>query len=508
MSPTLPIKQSQAAISLQTIVMILLAQLVASNLLLLAFLGLPLALTFGLILKAGFSIFALTRLSFWKTLATPISLRSLFCCALIAVALLLVGGEGRLLHANYDWQVRDSILADMVRNDWPFQYQHEGDIYILRAPLGMYLLPALLAKLLAKLGLPAAQDWTLLACNGVFLTSLLAIGQTIFTRVKARWVALLVVLFVGGFDILGTLLMHSLGQNVSFDHIEGWGFHGQYSAPLTLLFWVPHHALAGWTCAILFWLYQKQKIPIGALAGAMAMVGIWSPLAMMGAFPFAVFAGVQALQRRDFDWRDVALAALGLAIAIPSLIYMRVDPDAVTSALGPRSWPTYIVGLALEVIPFVWLLSKIGFDRDNEKWAVWLAITCLVLFPLYQIGTNGDFQMRGTIMPLMIIAIGVAEFVTKSDQKKFVAAAWVIIAIGSVTGLLEVRRAFTYQASPAPLCNLTGVWFRQDIAIMSIGTYLARTSSMPAQIRNNPALTTDKLSNPSKCWSRPWRVAR
>ncbi len=497
----------RTGLSLKALIMVLLAQLAVSNFLLLGFLGAPLWLFAPIALVALGSLLIVLNQSAWPDNLPTISWRNLLICAVLACGLLILGGEGRLLYANFDWQVRDTVLADMVRNDWPYQYRFEQQDYILRAPLGMYLLPAALAKL----GMQQAQHWLLLVCNTALLTLLLAIGQNLFSSTKARWTAFAFITCFSGLDIIGTSLFYSLGVDVSFDHIEWWSRSSQYSSVITLLFWVPNHAFAGWTCAILFMLHQKRMLPLGALAAAMPMVGIWSPLALMGAFPFAVLAGVQALASRSIKAHDIALSSVGLLIAVPSLLYLRLDPSSIASSFGPKSLALYVFGISLEVAPFAWLVSKFRGQQAEEKWAAWLAIACLVAFPFYQIGTNSDFQMRATIMPMMIIALRLTDFVSRAgqlDQKRLATFAWVVVAIGGVTGALEVRRAFTYTPSPAPLCKLTGVWYQQDIDAAALGTYLARRSELPTLIAGNPKLSTDNLVNPKSCWSRPWQTHR
>ena len=98
--------------------------------------------------------------------------------------MLLLGGEGRLLSAPTDWYVRDAVLADLGRNPWPFLYEASGGPTLLRAPLGMYLLPAL-----AGGGGQRALDLALLAANTAMLGLLLALAAALFAPGKPRRIA-------------------------------------------------------------------------------------------------------------------------------------------------------------------------------------------------------------------------------------------------------------------------------------------------------------------------------
>ena len=92
---------------------------------------------------------------------------------------------------------------------------------------------------------------------------------------------------------------------------------------------MPQHAIAGWACAVTFLLWRKGLAPIGLFAASIPLVAIWSPLAIMGAIPFALFAGIIALRQRAFDWSDIAIAALAVGVALPALLYLQVDASKV-----------------------------------------------------------------------------------------------------------------------------------------------------------------------------------
>ena len=95
----------------------------------------------------------------------------LLSCLALAAMLLMLGGEGGLLYANPDWQVRNAVLGDMTAYAWPFAYRVAGADALLRAPIGMYLVPALLAKATGGAGI-----W-LLVQNSLAAGLSLAIGS-------------------------------------------------------------------------------------------------------------------------------------------------------------------------------------------------------------------------------------------------------------------------------------------------------------------------------------------
>ncbi|HSC85875.1 MAG TPA: hypothetical protein VLC09_01340, partial [Polyangiaceae bacterium] len=106
----------------------------------------------------------------------PISLGLWSAIFAVALAWASLGGAGHVFYANeYDWHVRDALLADLSRQLGPLvvRTSSEPSLWLLRCPLGYYLVPSILAH---RFGLHWAQlflfGWTFF---GVFLSfSLLA----------------------------------------------------------------------------------------------------------------------------------------------------------------------------------------------------------------------------------------------------------------------------------------------------------------------------------------------
>src|SRR5947209_2336598 len=109
---------------------------------------------FGVI--AGFAATILILVQIWarersQMLDQNIRFDLLLFCLATALALCLLGGEGRFFFANADWLIRDAIINDLVAWPWPFGYPigepHSGvQTFIFRAPLAMYMLPAVVGK--------------------------------------------------------------------------------------------------------------------------------------------------------------------------------------------------------------------------------------------------------------------------------------------------------------------------------------------------------------------------
>lgn len=468
------------------------------NLLLLHFWGLSLPLTAGLTVAAGAAIRALCAR--YSASLPSISLRTFAAALILSLGLFALGGEGHFFYANTDWQIRDAVLRDMAMNVWPFAYDLHGTAYFLRAPLGMYLLPAMFG---------AHSEMALLVSNSLRLALLLTLAWHLFETKRQRLIALGVFILFSGWDLVGTAIYSALGANLSWDHIERWNFSYQYSSHVTQAFWVPQHAIAGWACAVAFLLWRKGLVPIGFFAAIIPLVAIWSPLAIIGAIPFAILAGLELLRRRAFHLSDIAIAALALIIAFPALLYLQIDAARVGmhfTFAHPFAW---LLCVALEMLPFAWPLLRDQASPVSERPVVLLTFFLLIVMPLVQVGVNSDFQMRASIMPLALLSIAFASWIStllaeRPARKAAIIYAIVAIMLGAATPLLELRRALVNPPSPRPLCSLVGVWNKQDNMIVPYSTYLAPVSTLPPRLRNVPVVAG--RSDPARCWDRKWLV--
>lgn len=488
MDPTAP--SVEASLPARRLLVVLAGWLAADVVLLQPFLGqrgLPAWAIVG-----GLLVWALARAT--RAWSERVSWRTLAVCAGVATVLLLLGGEGRMFHANLDWRVRDAVLRDLGVHPWPFAYMFRGLPEVLRAPLGMYLIPALAMKV----GGQTVGDWVLLAQNALLLTLVLALGSTLFAG-RRRAVALVVFVGFSGLDALGSRLADGLPLA---DHLESWASPLQYSSHVTQLFWVPQHALAGWIGALGFLLWRERKVTLGVFLTLVPLTVFWSPLGALGVLPFAALAGLTALVRRELRPWDVALPALACVLAIPVLLYLSADTGAVGARpMGLRA-NVYLAFVALEVLPLLLVASWAAWARPFGRATLALVAAMLLLLPLGQVGWASDFVMRVSIAPLALLALGVADAVARVDGGRRVIAL-LLLAGGAVTGMHEIHRALTFPRSPPPLCSFYRAWGPGPASQKS--TYLAAVARLPWPIRPaGVALVRD--DDPARCWNGPWPV--
>ena len=480
---------SDHGLSLRRLVLALLTALGLMQAGLWAFLGLPAWWWLG---GGALLIAALTGVACAPGWGGRVAWRVLAICLILSVLILALGGEGRLTYANTDWQVRLAVLRDLTLNPWPFAYDVAGGPTVLRAPLGMYLAPALIGKLA---GSTYAAELALWAQNSLLLTLVLGIGSALLDGGQAKLIGFAVFLGFSGMDIVGQALA---GQPLTL-HLEQWaGF--QFSAHVTQLFWVPQHCLAGWIFAAAYLAWRRAMVPRVVLAALLPLLPLLSPLAAVGCVPFALHAYLPALGHRDF-WRDLVWPVSAGLAALPGLLYLVVAGDQVGALAAPLPLHSYPAFILLEIGGYMLALRlrpKAGVYGATTGWIV---LASLLLIPFGRVGGGMDFAMRASIPALAILAMMIAEIVVRAFTadpawRSSGRVALCVLAIGLATPLGEIARAVLWPRAPAVACGYYGV------VPGGYATYIAPLARFPAMIRPQGVLL--KPRDPAPCWEGPW----
>jgi hypothetical protein len=285
--------------------------------------------------------------------AQDIDLRILALCLVIATVGCVIGGQGRIFYAADDWIIRDAVLADLVANPWPPSYSLDNQSVVLRAPLGMYLLPALVGKLA---GVAAAHTALVIQNILVFTLILFELSRT-QARPTGRIVLILLFLVFSGLDVVPWAIRRVVHFKDAWEipsHLEWWAGDIQYSSHVTQLFWAPQHAFAGWAFAAFYLRWRQGSLGIPALALVFGACLFWSLLAALGALPFLLFACAVDLQRRKTGLAAFLAPALLMVAMIPLGLYLLMDSGDVQRRLlilEPGFWATYVAFLMIEVFP-------------------------------------------------------------------------------------------------------------------------------------------------------------
>jgi hypothetical protein len=383
-------------------------------------------------------------------------------CGALACTLCLLGGETHLFSPSSDWIVRDGVLHDLVVSPWPVHYDLSSADFLLRAPLGLYLVPAAIGKIL---GLAAAHI-TLFLQNAAILTALLILFTSRCSSWKERLTLLGVFTFFSGLDALPWIKAWLFGQEPPFDwHLEAWVEWLQYSSHITQLFWVPHHALAGWGFIAAYLTWRRGNLSAWSLISVFTLCVFWSPLAMMGALPFLCFALLSSLRAGTLKLRDALGPGMVAASGVPAIGYLMMDSGAVEKRwlIWDRGYPLhYIEFIFIELVLWFWIfyIKPRRNDETFETGDILIAAISLLIFPLYSIGFSNDFTMRASIPALALVALAAAprvEHMLRIAGGRRVALV-AGLAIAALTPGVEIARALVMPSMPLGNCTLIHVW--------------------------------------------------
>lgn len=383
----------------------------------------------------------------------PLDGRLLAICCGVALVFCLLGGQGHLFFANDDWLIRDAVLADLVAQPWPVGYEYRGDATFLRAPLGLYLVPALVGK---AFGLQAAHLAVAIQNAALFGSVFYVLASAFVPRARAAWVVAVFLLF-SGWDVIGAF---KAGQPLHFGaHLEWWAGNLQFSSHVTQLFWVPNHAAAGWAFVAAYLAWHRRLLSLPSLVTVFGFCVFWSPLAAVGALPFLLRAVL--LRPREINLAAFGQVALGIAALAPIALFLGADSGRVAhgfQAMGVAFLLMYIAFLTLEIGPVLLFLRHFppGSSSVVSRGELILVIAILLFVPLYQVGAS-DFVMRASIPALALLAISFAECawpVGAERSPRQYAAAALVLAVGAMTPLYELGRAVLVPAFASSDCNL------------------------------------------------------
>ena len=434
-------------------------------------------------------------------LAEQIDARMLAACAGLALTLCVLGGEGHFFYANADWLARDGVLADLVDRGYPVFYHYQDRDFLLRAPLGMYMTPALVGR---GFGLHAAH-MALLAQNAALLTPMLYLVARL-ARPHAALVLGLMTLF-SGLDIVPAFVVEiarhaAEGLWGHLGHIEWWNPYVQYSSHVTQLFWAPNHALPGWWMAVLILLFAHGEIGFSALVAMLAPLVFWAPLPMLGALPSLTLWAFRLSPSERFAPRNLLAVSSGLCF-LPVAFYLTRDagdnPHRLLLAL-PDYWMLYGLFLLVE-IPHAALLYVAWPRLDaRDRPALLVSFALLIALPAFEFGHSNDLAMRASIPPLFLLAFAYArlcaDLIGERPWTKLQGAALTIALLSAVTPALEIARAFL-PAFAISDCNFLTTW-RKSAPKSNGANYLASVDSAPEWLlrREGPRKELEQR----QCW--------
>ena len=407
-----------------------------------------------------------------------IDLQRLVLSIAVAGVILILGGEMHLVFANYDWRIRDAVLSDLVSAGRPPLYTVEGADYLLRAPLGMYMIPAAIGQALGR-GPAHVAMW---AQNSLFLGAMLYL----FGRIGRGWAHVAILVLFAGCALAGIGFALALGLQPDVQHIlnfslDSWNPYFQYSSTITQYFWVPNHALPGWWLGLLMILQTRREIDIATIAASIGGALFWSPLVVI---PVAVWiAGLALWNIRETiasprNW----LAALTAACFLPVALFLVVGASSIPYGLSATKdyfLLIYLLFMTAQMVqPAYLLVERAQVPKEMIALLIFSVCTLLVL-PAFNFGPSNDLVMRGSIPTLVVIAFAFGSVVLDSRTSARARAIGLAIAVvSSASAAIEIWRIIDSPRFPISDCTL----FEAGYGLGGVGipgNYAVRSDAIP-----------------------------
>ena len=363
-------------------------------------------------------------------------------------------GGAHLMHADHDWVVRDSVLGELLRNEWPVTYADVGGTgekpVLLRSAVGYFLPPALLGKLAGPEAVPVGVLlWTGLG-SALFL-ALLPLPRRSATALAA---AIALVVMFSGMDLLGAIL--ATGSLPIFPlRLEWWG-PLSYPSLTGQLLWAPNHALPAWIGMALLLRHRDDRHIITMALVVLSLTAIWSPFAPLALLPFALLVAVPHLRRKGVAALDVPAIAATSLYCIPLALFLTLDlasmsaPTLSTGARGfsvaqqPVAAADYLLFVCCEFGLLAVALWRLHGERPRDM--LLLGIAILLLLPWFRFGPSNDLLIRLSAPPLVVLlSCSLSALVCRPPQATLATwLAWLVLGIGAATAVVELWRAASF----------------------------------------------------------------
>lgn len=405
-------------------------------------------------------------------------------------------GALHFFHPTLDWRIRDAVLADLSTSGFPASYRVGEEDYLLRAPIGMYVMPAMLGLSSGLFNAHLALWIQNSIALGVIIYFICALGC------GSRHAALL--LLSGTCAIVPVSLLWILGEPPSIDRIltigmDAWHPTYQYSSAIIQFFWVPNHAIPGWWIAVAFFLHFEDELDGASLTATAAAALFWSPLVVF-AVPFLLLARVREHVVRPRMW----ISALNAGCFAPVLIYFTADASSIplaTVVTSAQSFPSYsIFMLALAPHAGFLFLNRHSLPKKYSL-AVTISLVLLFTLPAMTFGTSNDLVMRGSIVPLVIIWFSFGYILLRMPRTqrapKSLGGLTVILCSLSAVGTLG-----THHLLPGwPISDCSIVQSSLELGGGGLSPhYHARWSEVPGWLLTRGSSDL-RPTDPRECWS-------
>ena len=336
----------------------------------------------------------------------------------IIILLVLTSGIGASVQQYPDHKIRNTLFKVLIDNKWPVKLMtSDNHIRSMNYYIGYWLPAALIGKMTNyKFAFLFQQIWAVIG----FILIWYFMNER---KEKTHLWYLLVFIFFGGLDFLGTILTGNIYSDIG-NRYEWWSGHWNYPSVMTSLFWAYNQAIYAW---VIYRTIIRQK-------NNKSIVFVWSASLLsctfpaIGLLPFAVYRAIENVDEKHKGFNRFIEAVkqgltltnvLGLLIGIMMLLYVESNVAVYTGfhyqqdilnnhiVIGSNfkyyTWTTKLMNyLWFVLLEFVVYYIVLYQDKNKSK-LYWISLITLLICPLIKIGNWVDFPMRASIPALFCL---------------------------------------------------------------------------------------------------------
>lgn len=381
----------------------------------------------------------------WRDSLTPLSPKTLvILCGMIGIWVFL-SGIGGYTFQNWDHLFRNTVLRDLVSNEWPVVYQDVGESPVMLCYYLTYWLPAALVGKMTSLNIAhlALYLWSV---AGMLLIVRIA------CNIQSRHAIFLVfyLMFCSGADIIPYAATHA--SNIRpWSHME-WYFPWQYSSMTTCLFWVFNQAIPAWICTLLV---ADRQTTFGQKIFISGIMYSYAPFPYIGIVMYVAldyFIDVCDRYNRKNDlkrWlmeellnlskrKECIYIVCGLLLTLLLSIYFGCTGCSKSMYIFHcfSTWRYAVFCIIEFMIPAAIMLA---YRYQVRRVAICVII--LLILPLVQIVSFHDFVMRVSIPALFLLFLTFFSFlVERCTNRKLMTVCVLYIIVCATVPCSEMLR--------------------------------------------------------------------
>lgn len=444
------------------------------------------------VLALGFAFYSAIAannksVDFEKTIKMKISeISYIFLFSLIWTYL---GGMNGCFYQSSDWNCRNAVYFDLISFDWPIIYDKTGAALVYY--IGHWLPPALFGKFILVLTQSIDLAWFLgkmvfwiWTSIGLTLVVLLIIRFLNLNDLKKRFWTIVIFSCFSGLDIVGAVLVNTLGQMLSeeYIHLEWWNHKYQFSSITTCIFWVFNQVIIPWIITLCFLMEDDPRnymfycvacmicgpYPCVGLVICMITKVLWYCIQYKD--PLAI----KEKLKRIFSLSNI----LSFLFVFPFVAMYLLSNDAM-SQHGTNNSNLHVIDVMTVAKVFAFLMLEVGcylilIAGSHRKNPIYYCmIITFIIAPFLQVGSRRDFCMRATVPAIFILMLYVNGYVLDNFSLKKLKKCWktskksvcaavlaVLLIFGAATPVIEVYRGLYF-------INKCGTIFLEDLSIGS-----------------------------------------